>query len=76
MKPAEGLKRSRGGHKAHATRLKKALESARKPRFPRLSPEEQTVIFRHWLRSDQIHWTRHLLRLAIQSAGRQGVTSS
>lgn len=48
------LRRSRGGHKAAQTRLKTKLESARRPRFPRLSVKQRTEILRHWIAANQV----------------------
>jgi hypothetical protein len=68
------LKRSRGGHKAAQTALKRKLKSARQPRFPRLPPKELVDKLTHWIATDQIRWTPELVRAVIEHAGKQGVS--
>jgi len=70
------LKRSRGGHKAANTVLKKKLKSARKPRFPRRKPEVLVAQLKHWIATDQIKWTPELVKVVIEHAGKQGVSAT
>jgi len=68
------LKRSRGGHKAAQTVLKKKLKSARQPRFPRRPPQENVKYLLHWITTDQIQWTPELLKAVIDHAAKQNVS--
>lgn len=67
------LRRSRGGHKAAHTRKKKQLESLKRPRFARLSPEEIVKQLRHRIDNNLIPWTPELVKLVVDNAAKQGI---
>jgi hypothetical protein len=68
------LKKSRGGYKAAHTVKKRKLESLKRQRFPRYTPEQTADLLRLWVGTNQIPWTSELLTLVVDDAAKRGVS--
>ena len=51
---ARKLRASRGAHRGWEKRYKAERDSARRPRFARLSEEDRAKMLRHWVATDQV----------------------